>query len=114
MPISYDTSASVMQIPEPYSDRPVLLWATLGDDFQLNENVYFKNPKNKVLTASRFRVINCRVDLTDVDGTAIVYVNENGDQVTYFANYNGWHPIIGWGIISTADGIDATTLQVGI
>ncbi len=114
MPISYDTSASVMQIPEPYSDRPILLWQTLGVDFQLDENIYFINPKNTVPTPSRFRVINCRVDLTDVAGTAIVYVDENGNQSTYYANYNGWHPIIGWGIISTAAGVDATTLQVGI
>lgn len=117
MAIHVPKGFSLMQVPEPYSDRPILLMMTLNgsvNGFTLDNDLFVINPKTKMPQQTRFRMINCRVDLTDEAGTEIVYVDENANQASYFAFYSGWHVIQGWGIVSIAGGIDSTQFQLGI
>jgi hypothetical protein len=117
MTIHVPQSSSLIQIPDPNSTSPILLIMTLDaavNGFTLNENLMIRNPKTKVPSETRFRMINCLVDVTDPAGTAINYVDENGSQAMYYAFYSGWHIIQGWGIVSLAAGVDATRFQVGI
>lgn len=110
MPIEI-TAGSLMQIPEPYSDRPLMFWSDAANP-SFNTNFMVLDPASHNLMKTRFRVINVQIDLTDPNGTAIVYLAENGKQVAYTPFTNGWHPVIGWGIVSVASGV--TSWQVGI
>ena len=64
MTIQAPAILNTFSLPEVYSDRPIMSWATLGVDFNLNENVTFINPSKGVAQRSGFRVINCKVDFS--------------------------------------------------
>lgn len=107
-------SASLLPIPAPYSIQPVMYWMTAGEDFDLGENIQVVDAVTQQSTPTRIRAINCKVDLTNPAGTAIVYLAENGQQMTYYAHYSGQHPFNAWAIISIAAGISAASFQAGV
>lgn len=102
--------ASRLPLPEPYSDRTIMEWVTPT----LNENVLFTDPRTGSQIATAFRLISCNVDMTQpVANRQVVYVGENGQQITKVINQSGDTLMLGWGIISIGAAIESGSLQVG-
>jgi|WetSurMetagenome_2_1015567.scaffolds.fasta_scaffold649097_2 hypothetical protein len=107
------TNAAKMALPEPNSDRPIMFWSTLvvtktqDFEFELNTNINFPVPNNPLrgFAPAECRAMNIAVDLTVLNGNAVVYMSEYMIPCTYYANYSGIHPIIHYGIISVGAGI---------
>lgn len=107
-------------IPMPNDIIPIMFYVSLVDtitdnyQFLLNENINLLDPRTGTSNDREFRVINCRVDLTNLAGTAIAYITVAGDQCIYYPYYSGIHVLNGIGIVSLAAGVSTTGFQVGV
>ena len=104
------------RLPNPfrYSEQPFLYWKTYGIDFGLEEAIIVPDALSNQNSPTPFRAINCYVDPTfgATDGD-IVYLAENGEQLTYRPWTSGVHILVGYQIISIGDAIEQTRFQVG-
>lgn len=117
MSINVPRASAAMNLPEPFSDRPPLIWFTNGasvNPFALNQNIFVKNPKTETPQQTPFRVINCAIISTTAADCYVDYKDSNNNTARFYPRYSGVHALIGWGVVAIGVGIDATTFQVGI
>jgi len=117
MSINVPRASAAMNLPEPFSDRPPLIWFTNGaavNPFALGQSILVKNPKTETPQQTPFRVVNCAIISNVVTDCYFDYKDANNNAARFYPRYSGVHAVIGFGIVAIGVGIEPITFQVGI